>query len=218
MSPLPLRWVRREPLTINTATSPQSSWRARRRQSPEPSRRRQPPRVISRWRLLDVPPSASKITKGCKCTRSTQSLARMQSQAKSVREWVGGSQMSSMCARNGQESSHTRAPLSIYSPLLKSNRYEQKTQILRTRGRSRPRAGRSTIHITAIFSFEIYQSCQKSKVRTVRPLGPDYPRTGNMEHQSSDQMEFNTSGPSANWKGNRVKPFPKWFWWLKCPT
>jgi hypothetical protein len=20
------------------------------------------------------------------------------------------------------------------------------------------------------------------------------------------------------WKGNRVKPFPKWFWWLKCPT
>jgi hypothetical protein len=20
------------------------------------------------------------------------------------------------------------------------------------------------------------------------------------------------------WKGNRVKPFPKWFWWLNCPT
>jgi hypothetical protein len=22
----------------------------------------------------------------------------------------------------------------------------------------------------------------------------------------------------GDWKGNRVKPFPKWFWWLKCPT
>jgi hypothetical protein len=20
------------------------------------------------------------------------------------------------------------------------------------------------------------------------------------------------------WKGNRVKPFPNWFWWLNCPT
>jgi hypothetical protein len=20
------------------------------------------------------------------------------------------------------------------------------------------------------------------------------------------------------WKGNRLKPFPKWFWWLNCPT
>jgi hypothetical protein len=24
--------------------------------------------------------------------------------------------------------------------------------------------------------------------------------------------------PGHDWKGNRVKPFPKWFWWLKCPT
>jgi hypothetical protein len=23
---------------------------------------------------------------------------------------------------------------------------------------------------------------------------------------------------NSSWKGNRVKPFPKWFWWLKCPT
>ena len=22
----------------------------------------------------------------------------------------------------------------------------------------------------------------------------------------------------GDWKGNRVKPFPNWFWWLKCPT
>jgi hypothetical protein len=79
--------------------------------TPEPSRRRQPPGVTSQRRLLGVPPSASKITNGCKCTRNTQSLTRMQSQAKSVREWVRGSPMSSMCARNGQERPHTRAPL-----------------------------------------------------------------------------------------------------------
>jgi hypothetical protein len=22
----------------------------------------------------------------------------------------------------------------------------------------------------------------------------------------------------GDWKGNRVKPFTKWFWWLNCPT
>jgi hypothetical protein len=22
----------------------------------------------------------------------------------------------------------------------------------------------------------------------------------------------------GDWKGNRVKPFPNWFWWLNCPT
>jgi hypothetical protein len=79
--------------------------------TPEPSRRRQPPRVTSRWRLPGVPPSASKDHKGCKCTRTYQSLTRMWSQATSVRVWVRGSQMSSMYARSGQESLHTRAPL-----------------------------------------------------------------------------------------------------------
>jgi hypothetical protein len=79
--------------------------------TPKQSRRRQPPRVTSRWRLPGVPPSASRITNGCKCTRNSQSLTRMQSQARSVREWVRGSQMSSMCARNGQENPHTQAPL-----------------------------------------------------------------------------------------------------------
>jgi hypothetical protein len=22
----------------------------------------------------------------------------------------------------------------------------------------------------------------------------------------------------GDWKGNRLTPFPKWFWWLNCPT
>jgi hypothetical protein len=67
--------------------------------TPEPSRRRQPPRVTSWWRLPGVPPSASKDHKGCKCTRTSQSLTRMRSQATSVIVWVRGSQMSSMYAR-----------------------------------------------------------------------------------------------------------------------
>jgi hypothetical protein len=70
--------------------------------TPEPSRRRKPPRVTSRWRLPGVSPSASKDHKWCKCTRTSQSLTRMWSQATSVR--VRGSQMSSMYARRGQES------------------------------------------------------------------------------------------------------------------
>jgi hypothetical protein len=79
--------------------------------TPEPSKRRQPPRVTSRWRLHGVPPSASKDHKWCKCSRTSQSLTRMWFQATSVRVWVRGSQMSSMYARSGQERPHTRAPL-----------------------------------------------------------------------------------------------------------
>jgi hypothetical protein len=84
--------------------------------TPEPSMRQQRPRVTSRWHLLVVPPNASKDHNGCKCTRTSQSLTRMQSQATSVRVWVRGSQMSSMCARNGQECPHTRAPLIFVAP------------------------------------------------------------------------------------------------------
>jgi hypothetical protein len=87
--------------------------------TPEPSRRRQPPRVTRRWRLPCVPPSASKDHNGCKCTRTSQSLTRMQSQATSERVWVRGSQMSSMYARNGQESHRTRAPLLFIAPNTK---------------------------------------------------------------------------------------------------
>jgi hypothetical protein len=89
--------------------------------TPEPSRRRQPPKVTRQWRLPGVPPSASKDHNGWKCTRNSQSLTRMQYQATSVRVWVWvrGSQMSSMCARNGQEDPHTRAPLLFIAPNTK---------------------------------------------------------------------------------------------------
>jgi hypothetical protein len=87
--------------------------------TPEPSRRWQPPRVTSRRHFPGVPPSPSKDHKGCKCTRTSQSLTRMHSQATSVRVWVRGSQMSSMYARNGQERPHTWAPLLLIA--LNSN-------------------------------------------------------------------------------------------------
>ena len=185
MSPLPLRRGRREPLTINTAASPQSSWRARRRQSPEPSRRRQPPRVTSQRRLLGVPPSASRITKWCKCTRNPQSLTRKQSQAKSVREWVGGSQMSSMCARNGQERSHTRATLLFIVPHLKPTVMCKRGQFCAHADRPRPRAGRSAVHHNG-YNDRWNMSEQTQKV------GPDSPPF--------------KAGPSATWQFQTPEP------------
>jgi hypothetical protein len=105
----PARWARtphnqsRGSSTIFTESSTKTT--------PEPSRRRQPPRVTSRWRLPSVPPSASKDHNECKCTRASQSLTRMLSQSTSVSIWVGGSKMCSMCARSGEENPHTQAPL-----------------------------------------------------------------------------------------------------------
>jgi hypothetical protein len=185
MSPLPLRRGRREPLTINTAASPQSSWRARRRQSPEPSRRRQPPRVISQWRLLGVPPSASRITEWCKCTRNPQSLTRMQSQAKSVREWVGGSQMSSMCARNSQESSLTRATLLFIAPHQIPTVMCKKHQFCAHGDGPRPRAGRSVVHITTI--IPVWKLSELSE--KVAPDSPPF-----------------KAGPSATWQLQAPRP------------
>jgi hypothetical protein len=99
----PVRWARTPHNQSFTKSSTETT--------PESSRRRQPPRVTSRWRLPVVPPSASKDHNECKCTRASQSLTRMRSQSTSVSIWVGGSQMSLMCARSGQESPHTWAPL-----------------------------------------------------------------------------------------------------------
>jgi hypothetical protein len=104
----PARWARTphnqsRASTIFTESSTETT--------PEPSRMRQPPRVTSQWYLPGVPPSASKDHNECKCTRASQSLTRMRSQSTSVSIWVEGSQMSSMCARSGQESPHTQAPL-----------------------------------------------------------------------------------------------------------
>jgi hypothetical protein len=84
-------------------------------------------------------------------TRNTQSLTRMQSQAKSVREWVGGSQLSSMYARNSQENSHTWAPLLFIVLHSKPTVMSKRHKFCVHANDPRPRAGRSAVHITTIF-------------------------------------------------------------------
>jgi hypothetical protein len=150
---------------------------------------RQPPRVTSWWRLPGVPPSASRITNGCKCTRNSQSLTRMQSQARSVREWVGGSQMSSICARKWtREPSHTSPP-SIYSPPQNSNCYVELAQFLRTRGRS-------AVQVTA--SFPVWNLSELSKKR-----GSDSPPT--------------LAGPSETWQLGSPELWPEGLTHADCP-
>jgi hypothetical protein len=83
--------------------------------------------------------------------------------------------MSSMYARNGQESPHTRAPLLFIVPHSNPTVMSKRHMFCAHADSPRPRAGRSAVHITTIFPFEIYHSCQKSKVRTVRPPWPDRP-------------------------------------------
>ena len=105
--------------------------------------------------------------------------------------------MSSMCARNSQERSHTRATLLFIVPHLKPT-------VMCKRGSS---AHTRTIHalgpdgppytITAIMTVETCQSRLKRWVRTVRPSRPDRPRPGNFKHPSLGSNGVNTRGPSG---------------------
>jgi hypothetical protein len=112
----------------------------------------------------------------------------MKSQAKSVREWVGGSQMSSMCARNGQESPHTWVPLLFIAhhsnPTVMC---KQHTFCAHADG-PRPRAGRSAVHIIAIFPvWNLSELPEK--------WGPDSPPT--------------LAGPSATWQLGAPELWPR---------
>jgi hypothetical protein len=115
--------------------------------------------------------------------------------------------MSSMCARNGQENPHTRAPLLFITHNSNPTVMRNSHIFYAHADGPRPKAGRSAVHITAIFPFEICQSCQKSEVQTVRQPWPNRPRPGDLEHQSSDQEELaHADGPpykagrSATWE------------------
>jgi hypothetical protein len=83
--------------------------------------------------------------------------------------------LSLMYARNGQESPHTRDPLLFIVPLSNPTVMSKRHMFCTRTDGPRPRAGRSAVRIMAIFPFEIYQSCQKSKVRIVHPPRPDRP-------------------------------------------
>jgi hypothetical protein len=109
--------------------------------------------------------------------------------------------------KNGQESPQTRAPLLFIAhhsnPTVMCNLHIFYAHA----DGPRPKAGRSAVHITTIFLFEICQSYQKSEVRTVRQPWPDRPRPGNLERQSSDQEELThadrppyKAGRSVTWE------------------
>jgi hypothetical protein len=81
--------------------------------STKSSKRWQPLRVISRWQSFNDPPSASR---SLWWWNALESLTRMQSDAMVVSESVWKTQVCSMCAKNGQESCHTRVPL-LFIPI-----------------------------------------------------------------------------------------------------
>jgi hypothetical protein len=59
--------------------------------------------------------------------------------------------MSSMCARNGQEDPHTRAPLLFIVPLSNPTVMSKRHMFYAHADGPRPRAGRSAVRIMAIF-------------------------------------------------------------------
>ena len=98
--------------------------------------------------------------------------------------------MSSMCARNGQESPHTRATLLFIVPHLKPT-------VMCKRGQFCAHADGPPYTITAIMTVETCQSRLKRWVRTVRPSRPDRPRPGKFKHPSLGSNGVNTRGPSG---------------------
>jgi hypothetical protein len=105
--------------------------------------------------------------------------------------------MSSMCARNGQESSLTRATLLFIAPHLKptvmcKGGKSAHTRTVRALGPDGP-----PYNITAIMTVETCRSCLKRWVRTVRPSRPDRPRPGKFKHPSLGSNGVNTRGPSG---------------------
>ena len=93
--------------------------------------------------------------------------------------------MSSMCARNGQERTHTRATLLFIVPHLKPTVMHKRGQFCARADRPRPRAGRSAVHITAIMTVETCQS-------RLKKVGPDSPPI--------------KAGPSATWQFQTPEP------------
>ena len=93
--------------------------------------------------------------------------------------------MSSMCARNGQERSHTRATLLFIVPHLKPTVMCKRGQFCAHADRPRPRAGRSAVHITAIMTV-------RNMSELTQKVGPDSPPF--------------KAGPSATWQFQTPEP------------
>jgi hypothetical protein len=161
---------------------------------------------------VGVSPNASRITNRCKCTRSSQSLTKMQSQAKCVRERVGVSQMCSMWARNGQKSHYTRAQLLFIASHTIPNIYVLEAHFLRTRGWSTPYIW--TIRHTSNDYFSHLKharAVRKRQDRTVRQPWPDGLRPDNLKHTSTDQVDLHgwtvrPPRPDVPWPRNQYCP------------
>jgi hypothetical protein len=89
-----------------------------------------------------------------------------------------------MCARNGQESPHTRAPLLYIAPQHKPSRYVQLAHVLRTRGRSASR-GTSNGYKDRL---KPASAVRKNQPQTVRPPRLDNLGPVNMKCQTTDQF------------------------------
>jgi hypothetical protein len=124
----------------------------------KPSRRWQPSRVTSRWRSLDVPPSASRSPQWCNALDSLNHSQEC-NQAMWVSECVWQAPMFLMYATNGQKRVHTRAPLLFIPPPLNTSCYGQVSPSSRTRGWSVPLTGRFVVQVTTSFPV-----CNMSKL------------------------------------------------------
>ena len=93
--------------------------------------------------------------------------------------------MSSMCARNGQGRTHTRATLLFIGPHLKPTVMHKRGQFCARADRPRPRAGRSAVHITAIMTVS-------NMSELTQKVGPDSPPF--------------EAGPSATWQIQTPEP------------
>lgn len=126
----------------------------------KPSMRRQPLRVINRWRSLDDSHSALRSIRWC---NGIEPLIRMQSQSTVVSESVWKTQVCLMCAKNGQESYHTWTQLlftALQTQLDIMANYPLSTHSRTVRAIG-PDGSPSTL--TATFVSKVCHSCQKSK-------------------------------------------------------
>jgi hypothetical protein len=94
-----------------------------------------------------------------------------------------------MCAMNGQESPHTRAPL-LFIAQHKPSRYVQLAHVLRTRGRSAS-YGRTVCRTSNGYKdrLKLASAVEKSQTWTIHPPRPDGPGPVNMKCESTDQFE-----------------------------
>jgi hypothetical protein len=165
----------------------------------KPYRRRQPPRVTRHWRSLNVPPSASRSHGWHNALGSLDhSLECHLKQCVWVSVWKA--QMCSMYSRNGQDSSHTWAPLQFIPLQTLLAVMGNLPPFLRTRGRSTPYGRTVRCSVTTIFPFESVSKLSESQMRMVCPPRSDGLWPGNINTPSSAHLTLIQAG--SLWPGS----------------